>query len=145
MLFLHLNQIRIGADNFCYLIHSESKRAVVVDPGFDPGKIIDSINSNGLVLEYIILTHHHTDHSYGIKDLKKNYPKSKIIASIRNGNKIDSKIDITVFDGDVINIDELKMDIISTPGYIKQYSKKKKDTNLSSRILQCLPGNRQSK
>jgi hydroxyacylglutathione hydrolase len=116
---LHINQIRVGLDNFSYLIHSKSNRAVVVDPGFEPKKIIDFIQSNDLILEYIILTHHHTDHSFGVKELKKNCPKSKVVASIKNAGNNDTQINLYVDDGDEINIDEIKMSFISTPGHTK--------------------------
>ena len=93
---MYLNQIRVGSDNFSYLIHSESNKAVVVDPGFEPKKIIEFINSNDLKLEYIILTHYHTDHSFGVKELKKNYSKSKVVASVKNVGYNDTQIDLYV-------------------------------------------------
>jgi glyoxylase-like metal-dependent hydrolase (beta-lactamase superfamily II) len=89
----------------------------VFDPGFRPEKIIEFIKSNNLKLEYIIITHHHSDHSFGVNNIKKIYPKSKIISSKEDGEKTDSKIDLFVEDGDIIQIDEMKMYFILTPGH----------------------------
>jgi len=116
---LYLNQIKVGADNFSYVINSELNRATVVDPGFQPEKIVDFINSKKLELEYIMLTHYHSDHSSGVNILKNLFPKSKVISSKEDGGKIDAKIDFFVEDGDEIKIDEILINIISTPGHTK--------------------------
>ena len=45
-------------------------RAAVVDPGGEPGKILDAIGRLGLKVELILLTHGHLDHAGGAKALK---------------------------------------------------------------------------
>lgn len=114
---MNFQQLRIGADNFSYIIYSKNNKTAIIDPGFQTSKIIDFINSEDLIVEYIIITHHHSDHTYGVKKLKTNYPKAKIIASEIDGEKIDSKVDCFVENGDIIKIDEINMKIIHTPGH----------------------------
>lgn len=61
---MFLEAIRVGPmGNFCYLIgDGEGGRGVVVDPAFDPEKIMKAVKEHGLDVSHIILTHHHSDH-----------------------------------------------------------------------------------
>ena len=45
-------------------------RAAVIDPGGEPGKILDGITRLGLKVELILLTHGHLDHAGGATALK---------------------------------------------------------------------------
>ncbi len=45
-------------------------RAAVIDPGGEPGRILDAIGRLGLAVELILLTHGHLDHAGGAKALK---------------------------------------------------------------------------
>lgn len=55
----------------CSLIwEPDTMRAAVVDPGGEPGKILDAISRLGLKVELILLTHGHLDHAGGAKALK---------------------------------------------------------------------------
>ena len=47
----------------CYLVHKEdSDRALIVDPGDEPEKLLHAIESIGVKLDGILLTHTHFDH-----------------------------------------------------------------------------------
>jgi glyoxylase-like metal-dependent hydrolase (beta-lactamase superfamily II) len=55
----------------CSLVwEAATMRAAVVDPGGEPGKILDAITRLGLKVELILLTHGHLDHAGGAKALK---------------------------------------------------------------------------
>jgi len=118
VLYLELKQIRVGKDNFSYIIYSKKDNiAAIVDPGFEPEKTINFIINKNLTLSYIIITHYHSDHSYGINSLKNNYPKAKLIASKEDGEKIDTHIDIFVKNGETLKLGEIKFEFILTPGH----------------------------
>ncbi len=54
----------------CYILHDEnSKTCCVVDPGYDADAILDKLDSLGLALEAILLTHGHFDHVGAVKEL----------------------------------------------------------------------------
>ena len=115
---MEIKQIRIGSDNFSYIIYSKKNNlAAIVDPGFEPEKAIDFIKNNNLTLFYIIITHYHSDHSYGINTVKNYNPKAKVIASKEDGEQIDVDIDIFVNDGDKLKLDEINLEFILTPGH----------------------------
>lgn len=118
MVILVVEQIKIGFDNFSYIIYcSVSKKAAIVDPGFDASKALKYISSKNLELKYIINTHYHSDHSSESQRIKNLIPASKIVASEQDGKKLDVKLDIIVSDGDRLKIGEVIIDFILTPGH----------------------------
>jgi hydroxyacylglutathione hydrolase len=55
----------------CSLIwEPDTRRGAVIDPGGEPGRILDAISRLGLEVEAILLTHGHLDHAGGAKALK---------------------------------------------------------------------------
>ena len=67
----------------CYVVYNEDiKRCLVIDPASERSlHEIEFIEKNGLVLDYIILSHEHTDHTWGVNSLKKAYPSAKVVCS----------------------------------------------------------------
>lgn len=112
-----IKQFKVGFDNFCYIIVCpKTNKAAIVDPGFDASIIIEYIISNDLKLQYIIITHYHSDHSSGSQQVKNAIP-SKIVASDYDGAKLDMDVDITVSDDDQLELGEINLKFILTPGH----------------------------
>lgn len=67
----------------CYIvIDSDANNCIVIDPASEKSENeIDFIDKNNLTLDYIIITHEHTDHTWGVNSLKEKYPNSKLICS----------------------------------------------------------------
>lgn len=59
----------------CYLVVDEaSKHCICIDPASEKSlREIEYIESNVLTLDYIILTHEHTDHTWGCNALVERY------------------------------------------------------------------------
>lgn len=113
-----IEQIRVGYDNFSYVIYCPThKKAAIVDPGFDVTKSLQFITKNDLILEYIILTHYHSDHTSETKYLKKKIPSSRIVASREDGQKLSVKTDIVVSDGSQLKLGNILLSILLTPGH----------------------------
>lgn len=60
------------SDNYIWLLRGKGKACAVVDPG-DEDPVFEALQANGLDLRYILLTHHHPDHTGGVAALKKCY------------------------------------------------------------------------
>lgn len=67
----------------CYLvIDEESKHCLCIDPASEKAENeIDYIEKNGLTLDYILLTHEHTDHTWGVNALKHRFPNTLLVCS----------------------------------------------------------------
>ena len=66
--FMTIEPIRAFSDNYIWLMTS-GDRAAVVDPG-DPTPVFDLLETRGLTLDTIMITHHHFDHTGGVAALK---------------------------------------------------------------------------
>lgn len=54
----------------CYMAWEDgSDTCVLVDPGFDPEKILEQVRCAGKKVEAILLTHTHHDHVFGVKGI----------------------------------------------------------------------------
>ena len=69
----------------CYLVvDEESEHCVCIDPASEKSeREIAYIKNNGILLDYIILTHEHTDHTWGVNALLERFPSAKVICSER--------------------------------------------------------------
>lgn len=67
----------------CYLvIDEESRHCLCVDPASEKSlREIEYIDAKGLTLDYILLTHEHSDHTWGANALKEKYPNTKLVCS----------------------------------------------------------------
>lgn len=60
----------------------ETKRCLVIDPGSEKSlREIHFIEEKKLYLDYIILTHEHTDHNWGVNSLRGHFPDVKLVCS----------------------------------------------------------------
>ena len=100
-------------DNYLWLIHDGSK-AIVVDPG-DATPILQALKENGLRLEAILLTHHHSDHVGGVEELLSHGPVPVYGPAHDNIASVSVPLD----DGDCVTIDglALSLQVIAVPGH----------------------------
>lgn len=86
-------------DSNCYVIwKSGNDKCIIVDPGSeDSSELIIFLNSNQLVPEYIILTHEHFDHIWGVNQLKDLFGTKIVCSSECAKNIIDAKKNLSLF------------------------------------------------
>ena len=107
--------IKCLTDNYSYLISDDSTNLVgVVDPS-EFKTVDDEICKKYQKLDFILNTHHHSDHVGGNLDLKKKY-NSKIVCSAYGKNKIPGA-DIKKKDGDFFIFGNTYFKIIHVPGH----------------------------
>src|SRR5699024_2996293 len=121
-------------ENMYILIDEDTKKSAVIDPGGAIDKILNYINKNSLDLEYIILTHGHGDHIGAVNDIKLktnatiiahsdekellNDNRKNLSSSMHCGpQELDA--DIYVNDKDKLELGNLKLSFIHTPGHTK--------------------------
>ena len=61
---LHIKTLVLGSYQVnCYIVHAEGdSRCVVIDPGYEPERILGYLEEQGLSLQGVLLTHGHFDH-----------------------------------------------------------------------------------
>ena len=101
-------------DNYFWLLKdTQSSRCVVVDPG-DATPVLELIESQNLILESILLTHHHHDHTGGVKQLLTAFPTISVFsksALFESSQQVKEGDSLTFFDG------RFSLNVMETPGH----------------------------
>jgi glyoxylase-like metal-dependent hydrolase (beta-lactamase superfamily II) len=75
------------------------------------------LSENKLTLKYVIITHYHSDHSGDLKRVKQTIPSVKLVASELDARKLNEKIDVFASDNLELNLGEIELRFIQTPGH----------------------------
>ena len=103
-------------DNYSYLIiENETNTVSIVDPS--EFQACDKVIQKYKKLDFILNTHHHTDHVNGNLKLKEKY-NSKILGYYLDKDRIPG-IDIFLKENQIQQIGKLKFKVIFIPGHTK--------------------------
>jgi glyoxylase-like metal-dependent hydrolase (beta-lactamase superfamily II) len=111
----HFEQFRVDRGCLGYIVAS-ARRAAIIDPELEMVEpMLDFVFEHGLKPAYIVDTHTHADHISGARELK-----DKTTARIVMHEKAPAScVDIRVEDGDRLEVGDLSMKFIHTPGHAK--------------------------
>jgi len=115
---ININPIHAFSDNFIWAI-TKNSRVSIVDPG-DASVCIEYIEQHQLILDNILITHHHPDHVGGIKDLLDYCQQQQWQVTVFGpANEKIPYCDHKVTDQDTVNISSLGINfsIIDLPGH----------------------------
>ena len=121
---LKVHALALGAyQTNCYIIHDEnSKTCCVIDPGYEPDKILDKLDSLGLTLEAILLTHGHFDHVGAVKELAAEtgcavylHPDDLALPPMMTAGAL--YYTNTYVEGTSLNLAGLDITVLHTPGH----------------------------
>jgi glyoxylase-like metal-dependent hydrolase (beta-lactamase superfamily II) len=112
-----IRQLEIGhMDNFCYLVGCEkTRKAVVIDPGADVERIVSEADQAKLVIQYIVNTHGHGDHTAGSARLKALTGAAIIIHALDAEGVPHADIRLTGEQD--LKVGEITFTIFHTPGH----------------------------
>jgi len=104
----------IGTNSYLLL----AKKPVVIDPGTYPDVILNNLKkyTEPKKLEYIILTHFHYDHTTSTPIIKKE-TDTKILIHEKDAKFLDFKPDKTLKGNEIIDLGDVKLKVIHTPGH----------------------------
>jgi len=102
--------------NYIWLLADTSGNALVVDPG-DSAPVMEILDKQSLTLRAILVTHHHPDHTAGIKALA-NHPDVIVYGP---ASETVPCLDIPVSSENCpdLNSPALRMEVIDTPGHTR--------------------------
>lgn len=106
---------------------------LIIDPGFEPAKILDYIRSKNLTPTKILNTHGHSDHIAGNEAMKQAWPDIPLIIGLGDAEKlidprqnlsapfgvelVSPAADQTVKEGDCIECGGVSFEVFETPGH----------------------------
>lgn len=108
-------QLFSGGDrNYGYLVGCDkTKKSVVIDPSPDPQPCYEKARELDLEVIYVINTHIHSDHTGGNRVFMEQGAKLVTQASAQRG-------DIRVTDGQQLEVGNLSLSFIHTPGHTNE-------------------------
>jgi hydroxyacylglutathione hydrolase len=95
---------------------SSGNQSAIIDPGAEPGKILNEIKNRKGKLKYIINTHYHKDHTGANKEIKKE-TGAQILIHEKERDFINFEVDKFLKEGDEIKIGEDILKVLHTPGH----------------------------
>lgn len=102
-------------DNYIHFLLDESNgQTAVVDPG-EAKPVLDYLKHNSLKLNFILVTHHHWDHTDGITELKRQ-SGCQVIGAKQDCYRLPS-IDIGVVENEDILLGEARATVLEIPGH----------------------------
>ncbi len=114
---LEIELLPILADNYCYLLREpETGVSAVVDPGTDAA-VVKRLEALGRGLDWILITHHHADHTAGNPGLKEHFG-CQIAGPAGEAEKVPG-IDVRLAEGDLFPLGAETATIIATPGHTR--------------------------
>jgi hydroxyacylglutathione hydrolase len=115
---IHIQAILAFRDNYIWLISdSATRQALVVDPG-DARPVLTTLQTEQLNLAGILVTHHHSDHSGGIRQLVEQYPKIPVFGP---KNESIAGITVPVQEGNIVTVAGISMQfqVLDLPGHTR--------------------------
>lgn len=121
MVELIIKQLPVGPmANFAYLVGDAATNvAAAIDPGWGPDEILHAALAANLKIEKILLTHTHFDHSQALSELVE-LAHAPVYVQKEEAHEIAKGIEtIETVDGTIIDVGNLKIECLSTPGHTK--------------------------
>jgi len=114
---MKVHQLKAFDDNYIWLIGCNNAKAVaIVDPG-DADPVIEYLEQQGLQPCAILITHHHGDHTGGVRELVARYtlpvygPASERIPALSHPLREGDKVELEACG--------LTLQVIDTPGHTR--------------------------
>jgi hydroxyacylglutathione hydrolase len=131
---MKIDRLIVGQlQNNCYIVYDEKNlKGMVVDPGDEPDRILETVIEKGIDIVYIICTHGHFDHIGGVAEIKEAKGGKIVLHQndlelyVRAGDQAalwglgfdrQPKPDMLVSEGDELRVGDLKFTVLSTPGH----------------------------
>jgi hydroxyacylglutathione hydrolase len=102
-------------DNYGVLVHDPASGATAAIDAPEAAPVEAALTASGWKLSDILITHHHYDHTDGIRALKERHG-ARVVAPRDEAAKIPA-VDATAGDGDTVSVGTLAARVIGTPGH----------------------------
>ncbi|MEZ5871272.1 MAG: hydroxyacylglutathione hydrolase [Nitratireductor sp.] len=110
---IEIHQFPCLSDNYGVLLHHTNTGHTISIDAPDAGAVLAALDETGWKLTHVLVTHHHADHVQGLAELKQKTG----CKAIGPANPAIAGLDMTVGDGDTVELAGEKIAVIATPGH----------------------------
>ncbi len=117
----------------CYIVGDpESGEGMIIDPSWDPDRIISHVDRHGSNIEKIVITHGHADH-IGALDVMRNHFKAQVfigekdavmltdpaanLSGMANERIMTGPPEKYLKEGDTVSVGQYDFKVLETPGH----------------------------
>lgn len=101
----------------CYVIYQkEGRDCFIIDPGYNPEKILKFIKENKLKVKGILLTHHHYDHVGAVNKIRE-MKECPVYLHREDLDMYRDEVDVALEDHDEILLEDEVITVLHTPGH----------------------------
>ena len=117
----------------CYIVGDPvSKKGIIIDPSWEPERIIKHVDKFGLEIEKVVITHGHADHIGALHDIRSHYnapvyigEKDAImltdpvanLSGLSGENVVTDPADEMLHEGDNVEVGDYSFKVLETPGH----------------------------
>ncbi|MGC8119002.1 hydroxyacylglutathione hydrolase [Marinobacter sp. VGCF2001] len=132
---MRIHPVPAFSDNYIWcLSEPESGRTLIVDPG-QARPVQEYLEANSLVADAILITHHHPDHTGGVKELQQQWPDIRIVGPAESPFKGNTN---PVHPGDEVVWGGLTFSVMAVPGHTLDHIAYYSDTRVQDKpVLFC--------
>ena len=99
--------------NFVYVVgDGDGGEGVVIDPSYEPGPVLETIDRHRLKVRYVLNTHSHADHTAGNAAVRER-TGAKVVAHRLTPDAPDIPVD----EGDSVRAGGLEIRVVHVPGH----------------------------
>ena len=121
---LHIHTLAVGSyETNCYILHTDNRDdCLVIDPGYEPDRILSTVKELGKTISAVLLTHGHFDHVGGVREIFNQTDcdiylcpaDCKMPESMTAGPLCYT---CSYADGDILTLAGLTLQVLHTPGH----------------------------
>ncbi len=120
------------AENCFFVADGENKETIVIDPGFEPDRLLEAARERGLQVTELVCTHAHIDHAGAVAPLKRTLgvpfsmhaddkPALQMLPAAAQMFGLPDvevpEVDRLLAHGDSVTVGGLMAEVIHTPGH----------------------------
>ena len=97
----------------------QTKQGAIVDPGFEAEKILKAVETSGLEINMVLLTHGHGDHIGALSEVCQATGAPALVSSADAGllGNLSTKIEGYITEGETVSLGTVVLNVAATPGH----------------------------
>ncbi|MEM8571088.1 MAG: hydroxyacylglutathione hydrolase [Pseudomonadota bacterium] len=103
------------SDNYAYVMRDQASGKVGVVDVPDALPVLSFLEKRNWPLDFILVTHHHQDHTAGVDELRRRFG-AKVVGAVADEKRLPA-LDVALREGERIEIGESGADVIDVSGH----------------------------
>ena len=117
----------------CYIVGDpESREGMIIDPSWEPNRILAHVSKHGLNIDKIVITHGHADHIGALDEIRNHFKAQVLIgekdavmltdptanlSGMTSGQIITGSAEKFIKEGDTVSVGQFEFKVLETPGH----------------------------